>query len=335
MSDSPTDIVTINNLYDYSRITFNSFTPNSDLTTPQVHYLASKKLISLKRKCDKDNCALDCRLYKSRKYATDKHELRCIKHKNNRYSIRKHSFFSNFKIPISTVIFIMNHLSLESKNTTIKRLIDLDKKINTDTITRILTRLQTLMSIHNHKNMPQFDVTDTIEIDEMYVDWEDPELRDGTGNENENKSPLKFEKGKWLIGLINRTRTKMWIAPLGNRKKITIQEILNKILPQNNATIMTDALASYMYLEDSHSHFVMNKKWGFARNSYRACAGKDPKDPNVIRVHVNTVENNWLLLRNLLRLRHAYCNPQMLMNHVHEYIYNFNRLDWFNLIKLE
>ena len=132
----------------------------------------------------------------------------------------------------------------------------------------------------------------------MYIDYHNKQNRDGVKDEN-------GKKGKWMIGLINRTRTKLWIQEIANRKKKTIQEALKPLFKKHTSyTIFTDALASYTHLKHEHDHFVMNKKWGFARNSYRWCL--DDEKPSVLRVHVNTIENCWMLLRKVLSLRSAY-----------------------------
>jgi hypothetical protein len=124
----------------------------------------------------------------------------------------------------------------------------------------------------------------------------------------------------------------LWIQEIANRKKKTIQEALKPLFKKHTSyTIFTDALASYTHLKHKHDHFVMNKKWGFARNSYRWCL--DNEKPSVIRVHVNTIENCWMLLRKILRLRSAYTNPDYIMYSVHEFIFYFNQNNWLDLLR--
>jgi len=322
----------LDQMYDIGKISLSSFIPDGELTVKLLEYLSFNEYLNLNRQCSHQDCNSDMKMYTSKKYK-DGYELRCTKHQNKRESIRKGSFFEGMKLPITTIMYIINHLSAECTTTSIKRLIDKDKPIYRETITSILTRLQHLMKEYNDNNQPQWDESDVIEIDEMWVKWHDPGERVGTGNETDNKSPVKPDRGKWLLGLINRTRTKVQIVSLSDRKKTSIQEVLKDVLPSQNMTIMTDALASYNFFDDENAHFVINKRWGFARNSYRLCMDREPE--NILRIHVNTIENNWKQLRHTLVVRSAYTQPHMVMNHVHEYVYNFYHLNWFNLIKIK
>jgi hypothetical protein len=125
------------------------------------------------------------------------------------------------------------------------------ENIDRETVTGILTKLQALMIpiVENHK--PKFDTGDLIEIDEIFVPWEIPDSAE--------HSTLAGKKGTWLLGIINRTRTQLWIEPIKNRGKKEISRVLDSVLPEEFAWVFTDALAPCSYLEADHIHFVINK----------------------------------------------------------------------------
>jgi len=136
----------------------------------------------------------------------------------------------------------------------------------------------------------------------------------------------------WVIGIINRTRDKLWIEVMPNRRKKTIQRILNPLFKEGWITrmkVFTDALTSYEYLKEKHHHHVINKAvQGFGR---RKLIGVD----TYLHINVNTIENNWMLLRKHLTLRNAYIHPTHMAFHIAEYMHNFYQLDWFDLIRIQ
>jgi hypothetical protein len=231
-------------------------------------------------------------------------------------------------MPMTTIIYVIHHLASGMKGSALRKIMDMG--IGRKTVTGILRELQLLMQHFNEAMRPVFTETDYVEIDEMYIDWKNPANHVGEKQESE---------GSWLIGLITRDGQKMWIEPLKDRKKETIKDALKGLFPDSGQCILfTDALASYNQLDKDHAHFQINKKWGFARNSYRCCNTKAPRTrqftSNIIRVHVNTIENNWMHLRRLLALRSAYSHPEYLMYTVHEFIFNWYGYNWFDLLQI-
>jgi hypothetical protein len=264
-------------------------------------------------------------------------EANCPKHTSYIESIREESFFSSFKMPINRVMYIIHHLASGCSTASIKKLIgNIDRK----SITGILTKLQELMIpiAENHK--PKYDSGDLIEIDEIFVPWEIP----GYATDN----TLAGKKGTWLLGIINRSRTKLWIEPIKNRGKTEISRVLDSVLPEEFAWIFTDALATYSYLEADHIHFVINKSQeGYGRKSLRLITNgtyihskrrieqlKQKYPEWIVHVNVNMIENNWMLFRKLLVLTQGYRHPHMMIYYLAEYVYNFYKLDWFNLIRI-
>ena len=108
----------------------------------------------------------------------------------------------------------------------------------------------------NH--IPTFTPGDELEIDEMWMDWKQ--------NDNVVGPAAHFkewESGQWIIGLTDRKHSKLWIECIPNRKKETIQKVVDPMLKQwllRYPRIYTDALKSYEYLSKENTHYVINKK---------------------------------------------------------------------------
>jgi hypothetical protein len=241
-------------------------------------------------------------------------------------SIRDGSFFAHKKLSITRVLYTVHHYAAACSTSTI---VKLSPEINIDnqTLTHILTELQKRMWEKLAKYKPVFDKSDEVEIDEMWANWEMYDEKRGPLIRKQN-----MRSGTWLLGIINRTRTKLWIEVMPKRKKPIIEKILTPMLKKvwfGRIQIFTDALTSYEYLKEKHRHHVINKvKEGFGRI---VKLGED----NYLHVNVNTIENNWKLLRDQLKLRNAHTYPKHMQFHVAEYLYNFYKLDWFDLIRLD
>ena len=91
--------------------------------------------------------------------------------------------------------------------------------------------------------------------------------------------------------------------------------------------IYTDALKSYEYLKNENTHYVINKKedgFGIIKTTFWGSR---------INVNVNKIENFWMHLRKHLSMRYAYNSPQFAHLYIAEYVYNWYKLDWLDLIK--
>lgn len=316
-----------------TRISYSSFTPHDIPSLDHLLFLDKNHLINvLSRKCKKRGCNHSHYFYKSKRFK-DGYESRCPVHSSLAESIKTGSFFADGKLLINKTMYIIHHLANHCGTTSIKGLIGI---IDRKTITKVLTKLQILMKQFIFAKPPRFDETDWIEIDEMYIDWENPENKDET---------IKGKKGTWLLGIINRDRSKLWIEPISSRSIKEINRVLNKVLPADDCIIFTDALASYNSLDSKHCHFVINKKTtGFGRKSRRLIPTntsrynlrlREKYKDWVINVNVNMIENNWMLLRKVLTTRQAYRHPQYIINHVAEYMYKFYKYNWFDLLRIK
>jgi hypothetical protein len=301
------------------------------ITVSLLDYLHSERLLNVygqkcKRKYrDGHECSRSKILVESKRFKQDNYELKCPTH-GLPTSIRDGSFFAHKKLSISRVLYTVHHYAATCSTSAIKKLSP-HIKLDNQTLTGILTELQKRMMETLEKYRPLYDKSDEVEIDEMWADWEAYDEKVGP-----SKRKQKMRYGTWLLGIINRSRTKLWIEVMPNRKKKTIEKILTPMFKKvwfGRINVFTDALTSYEYLKEKNRHHVINKdRDGFGRI---VKLGED----NYLHINVNTIENNWKLLRDHLKLRNAYTYPKHMQFHVAEYLYNFYKLDWFDLIRLE
>ena len=139
----------------------------------------------------------------------------------------------------------------------------------------------------------------------------------------------EWEGGQWVIGLVNRARTKLWIECIPNRKRHTIRQVVDPLLKSwllRYPRIHTDALKSYEYLKHENTHYVINKKqdgFGIHQTSFWG---------NCVNVNVNCIENLWKHLRKHLRLRGTRKKCKHAQLHIAEFMYNF--MSWIGFICL-
>lgn len=139
----------------------------------------------------------------------------------------------------------------------------------------------------------------------------------------------RWENGHWVIGMINRERTKLWIECIPNRKRETFAQVIDPLLKRwllRDPRIMTDKHGSYEYLSKQNTHYVINKAvdgFGIEKMSFWG---------NSVKVNVNKIENLWRHLRRFLRMRSAYRSPHLAHLHIAEFMYNWYELNWFDLI---
>ena len=272
------------------------------------------------RQCDKM-----LELQPSTKYKMDGHALVCPVH-GRHHSVRAGSWFAAHRLPLSELLYIFNMLRCHTACNSIERFFA-RAKLYRETITKVLRDVQDRMWTSLQKNhLPTFDPSDELEIDEMWMDWK--------RWENEVGPDARFkewEGGQWVIGLVNRARTKLWIECIPNRKRVSIQAVVDPLLRSwllRKPRIHTDALKSYDYLAKENTHYIINKKQdGFAIKTTTFWG-------NTVNVNVNAIENTWRHLRAHLTLRHAYRTPHHAQLHIAEFVFNWYQLNWFDLIKI-
>ncbi len=199
--------------------------------------------------------------------------------------------------------------------------------MNRQTLTSVLTQLQLRMCAAVEKIKPSFTSEDEVEIDEMWIDWEIYDKRTGP-----NVRKRKMIRGTWIIGVIDRKRSKLWIQPIRNRSKKSISAAIEPLFPQDSPEtlkIFTDALSTYEYLERKHTHYVINK----VKHGMGIC--KRVPNGRYISINVNTIENNWKLLRDHLTIRHAYSDKSRLFLHIGEFMFNWYELSLWDLLRIE
>jgi len=131
--------------------------------------------------------------------------------------------------------------------------------------------------------------------------------------------------------MITRKTGKLWLELITDRKKVTIESVVKPMLKQGwcgKIKICTDALKSYNFLDSRYKHLIIDKKnEGFA-------VGEKTWTGEIYNVNVNKIEGTWSHLRKLLRTRNAYAQKEFLHLTIAEFMYNYYKLDWFDLIRV-
>ena len=119
-------------------------------------------------------------------------------------------------------------------------------------------------------------------------------------------------------------------SQLYTSQRATIKKVVDPLLKSwllRKPRIHTDALKSYDYLKNENTHYVINKaRDGFSIKE-RTFWGHG------IGIHVNHIESTWKQLRKHLSLRHAYRNQHRIQLCIAEFVYNWYKLNWYDLIK--
>jgi hypothetical protein len=313
---------------EYAKLTINHFYITTELTVSHIYWLDSQQYLRITNAhCDRpvsrsSRCGCTMQLIES-PYVSDGYKLQCGKRPKYTQSIRKDSFFFNSKLSIPTMVYIINCLQAGVTVPALTRLIN----VSAEAINGILRKLQQLM--YENQPAPQFDHGDPIEIDEMWFKWK---AQPNTGGYLDT---MTAKSGNWIVGMVNRQRTAIWMQPIPSRTEGRLFTVIQKYIVPGNV-IMTDAHMGYHNLGDWYTHFVINKAaQGFARNPDELHSITRATKKR-LRVHVNKIENNWKLLRDLIRLRNAQCNRHCIHLVLAEFIYsNFYKKEWFDLIKVQ
>jgi hypothetical protein len=162
-----------------------------------------------------------------------------------------------------------------------------------------------------------FQRIQSVEIDEAYVHW----------SYNNNSPELLLDpvdnEGDWLLGMISRDRTKMWVYPIKDRTK---ENLICPILDvtEKETTLHTDALSTYDLLDKDYIHYVINKKQeGFSH----------VHGPTGVLKSVNHCECVWKHLRELARDRHMN-NPKDVVFICIEYMFRFYHHSIYEVVQV-
>lgn len=283
------------------------------------------------RKCEQEMVVVDSATHKSDGVCLD-----CPVH-GGHFSIRRGSFFAGRHLRLSTLAHIFHLLN---RGLAINTIADMhaQARVNRETVSNILRALQKRMwadLCENHR--PTFTPGDELEIDEMWMDWEQWERRVGedVSAEEEAKDVEKrraaWRRGRWVLGMVNRARTKLWIECIPNRSEASIRKVVDPTLRgwlRRRPRIHTDAHKGYDYLAAANTHYVINKKrdgFGIIERTFWG---------NAVHVNVNAIENVWRHLRAHLAMRYAYSSPQLTQLNIAEFVYTWNKLSWIDLIRV-
>ena len=309
-------------------ITTKHFTLTTVLTPALLYWLDSQQWINItsqhcpytSNRTESCNTIMELIVDKG---VSDGYLLQCPKHaRKSLLSIRHDSWFYNRKLSIPTLVFIIDLLECGADNATIIKYTG----ISSITINSIIRNLQLLMCyIISNGYKPVFTNDDIVETDEMYLKWEyKVEIAQGTFMDDVNS-----KSGLWIIGLINRSRTKLWMMPIESQQCDIINNLIEEII-EPGTVLMADGLRAYEQLYKKYQLFVIKKSvQGFGRFSNRLTDTRYE-----CNVNVNTIESTWSHLRKLIRKRNAQTSKLYVHLTIAEFIYRFHNLSYFDLIKL-
>ena len=301
------------------------------ITTPElINLLVEHRLLRINNRictykfADGHICGKTKILKPHTQWKNDGHAVACELH-GKVERIRTESWFAIGKKPLSQMLYILYILSCGASVKVCTKFFRA-VRLHRDTVSTYLHDLQRRMLLkllNNHT--PLFNPHDEVEIDEMWVDWKEYDIPVGPGDKKQ-----MLQKGVWVVGVINRSQTKLWMEVVRDRRQYTLKKLISPLLKKwvwNRGKVYTDALKSYGFLKEGVSHHVINKKQdGFARCSHTFWG-------NCNNVHVNNIESAWKDLRKHLRNRNAYVAPQYVHLHIAEFVYNWYQLSWYNVIQ--
>lgn len=225
-------------------------------------------------------------------------------------SIRTNSWFANKNLTIPQLITIIRLLNLNAGYSTIES--EAGVCYHTIIEQELAIKIQQWID-ENIQLEPMFN---SIEIDEAKIKWEAETIQYSFDNEGDTL------KGDWIIGLVNRTHTKIYFECVQDR---TADSLLDCIYDQveDNATVYTDALSTYNGINNNSTHKIINKKV----DGFCSC-----KNYPGTHINVNRVECAWRHLRFFLHEKHI-IHPHRVPQALLEYMFKFYKGNMFNLIK--
>lgn len=294
--------------------------PQDDLSEDKIRMLSDQKLLHIDGSvCEIHSVPLSLG---PRRDSKDGFCLRChICGGASRKSIRSGSFFQEGKLSIIQQLLVVRELYY---NDSVQNVINHTGACRS-TIKDFYVRLTFLMEVWLEENIFSqhqylFDRADEVEVDEMFRYWITP-----TAQRQYAGQPI--EDGRWIIGLVNRSRTRVYIQCIKDRKKTTILPLLKKLI-EPGTTIYSDALNTYKGLDPDYNHFVINKQLdGFARVE-QLQGGEE------VNVNVNLIENRWRWLRQLGRERRTFAATHV-GKMCTDYMYRFHNKHYFDLLRIK
>jgi len=304
--------------------TFDNFIKNlhqqEDLSEDKIKLLAGQRLLLIDgHTCEIHSIPLSLG---PRRDGKDGFCLRChICGGASRKSIRSGSFFEKSYLSIIQQLILVRELYY---NDSVHNVVN-HTGATVSTIRAFYVRLTHLMEVWLEENIYSqsqylFDRADEVEVDEMYRYWTSPTAvgqADG----------LPLTEGWWIIGLVNRSRTRVYIQCIKDRKKTTILPLLKKLI-EPGTVIYSDALNTYKGLDPDYNHFVINKQVdGFARVEQLQGGAE-------VNVNVNLIENRWRWLRQLGRERRTFAATHV-GRMCTDYMYRFHNKHYFDLLRIK
>lgn len=111
-----------------------------------------------------------------------------------------------------------------------------------------------------------------------------------------------------ILGLLERETGEIRAKVAPNRKKHEVHSHVNQNVSKG-AKLFTDSFTSYMDLTEDYAHHIVDHLEAYVRG----------------RVHTNTIENFWSLLKRTLGGTYVSVDPHHLFRYLDEQMFRFNR----------
>jgi IS1 family transposase len=273
-----------------------------------IDWARDNELLTKNAKCP--TCAQDMKLKKHN--STDMQIWNCSKTMNgvrhyNKTSIREGSIFAGSRIAIREAIMLIYEWS---RGTSVVDCMH-EYKLSKDCVIPWFSKLRTIAS-KKVKESSRKELlgnnTDVVEIDEAQI-----------GRRKSHKGRKRNEV--WVFGAVVRGthHQKSFMKIVKNRKKETLQKIIEKNINKQVRLVVSDGWASYDNLNAAgFNHKSVNHSINFV-------------SPNDKEVHTQTIEGYWKHLRSFLNKNCSY-KRKHLANFLNEFIFRRNASDCFECI---
>lgn len=291
----------------------------ASLTVADVENLIQSGFLRPKQE-NCDHCGGELRLAADSRCG-DKVAWRCQSTQCRRtLSIRAGSWFSGSKVTIIQRLLLIRKIELGLSFHQIEQEGIINHHAARQIWLGVVARMETWLDANIFACEFVFGTHELIEVDECYVHWKGPRY-DLAFLDDEKAAP----DGKWILGMINRSRSCCWLLPIEDRMRASIIEPIEDVVAPG-AIILTDALNVYDVLNAQFDHHVINKKQdGFAQ--LQSC-----RHIGQLNVNVNHCESLWKDFRLLARNRHlTHCKdvPALCI----EFMYKFFHAEFHEAIK--
>lgn len=240
--------------------------------------------------------------------------------KQHHLSVRTGTWLADKKKPLVLYFSIIRLLQNKAPHVLIAEELQVSVKLVRRVWLSLVRRMNDVLELSLFNVNYVFTKGMEVEIDEAYMWW--------TGEEYqiEWEDVTEQQGGKWVVGIIDRGRTRLYLYCVEGRTVEDMIEVIEDVV-EPGTLIYTDAVNTYDALDENYRHYVINKKKeGFSK-------WISPPSVGWIDVCVNKIEETWKDLRSLShrRMLNRPANIPMLCI---EFMYRWHELNWYDLIKV-